>query len=131
MFFDDYNKPKRGRPRFTMSDFAQGIMYTVLAIFCLVFFRGGWIFSLAFALCAVFRFWHHSKMKKNKAALKKIMKEYGDEDCDDDDEDEDKLLPIQSRKLSMSNLTRKERKARYKEFLNEIEDEFADFDIED
>lgn len=122
MFFDDYSRPKRIKrtPRL-LDDFAQGIMCSIFAVLCVIFFRQTWQFALIFALCAAFRFWHHFKMQKNKAALRKIEKEYGDDE-DDEDEDEDD---------EYETLSRKERKARFKEHLSQIEDEFPDIDLED
>lgn len=119
MFFDDYGRPKKPTPKL-FSDMVQGVICAVLAVVCAVVYKNSWALSIIFALLAVFRFWHHFKTEKNEAKLNAIIDEYGD---DDDD--------VLADETPAEKLSRRERKARYKEFLNDIEDEFADFDIED
>lgn len=127
MFFDDLNKPKKPTPRL-FSDFSQGVVCAILAVVCIVVYRNSWGLSVIFALLAVFRFWHHFKMKKNKIKLNAVI-----DNCEDDDDDEDDegcdSTPVNATRAE--KLSRKERKKRYKEFLEEIENSFSDFDVED
>ena len=115
-------KPKK------FSERTQGIFCLVLGIFSCLSFKQMWLFAILLFLCAGFNFWHYNKTKENCEAMKKIerrIKEEWDDDFDDDDEDLDIPQP------QMSVLSKKERKERYKAFLNDLDEKLGDFEIDE
>lgn len=128
MFFDDFNGPKRVKTGF-FSDFTQGVICAVLAVVCFILYKREWMFGLIFVACAAIRLWHHFKTKRDNAPLKKTG---SDEDYYDLYDEYDALTDVDHDDGKEEKpLTRKERKARYKERLAEIEREYAELDYDE
>lgn len=119
MFFEsNYKGAGKPKPQYK-NDFKQGILCTVCALFCFINFRQMLVFALLFAACAVFRFFHYAKLKKQEGSMESLLDE-----LEDDEDDESSNAPQKSK------LPRKERKKQYNEFLNDLEKELGDFDAD-
>ena len=109
------------------SDLRQGIICAVCVIFCFLSIKTLWVFAIIFGLCSVFRFYHYVKLKHNTIKMERVLDEF--EESDD--------ISVPKRKQDIS---KKERKAQYKNFLKGLdeefdidfgEDEISEFDEED
>lgn len=96
---------------------------------------GAWLFAGVLALCTGANVFFYFRNKKREDEAEQIRGTFEDEDGGFDDDGVELLSKKERKKatspLPAAQMSRKERKAKYKQFVKEVEDEFDDFDIDE
>lgn len=110
----------------------QAVLCGVASLFCLICGKTMWVFFLFFAGMTVFNGYYFVKYsKREEEAVKKQKELYGESD----EEDEDDELDTDNAKARPSFLAAHkandiQRQEQYNRFLNDIENQLGDFDID-
>lgn len=120
-------RPPRGKKS---SLFGQSVACGVVAVFCWFNYRTMWQMGILFTIMCVLGFWLHFRRKAKEEEYQERMDEL-QEELDNDETfggtGESKRTPT----FAPSSLSKRERKAEYNRYMQELDDELGDFDIED
>lgn len=97
-----------------------GVLYIVLAILCFIAYQALWLFGILFVVLAVANFYFASKHAENEGKVEEFLDKINENETDTDMIVEvEKILKVKKKKS---------REEEYKEYLKDVENEFADFD---
>lgn len=113
-------KKKITLPGRKTSYLTRAILYSAAGVYCLINIKQMFVFFVVFVVIAAYNFSLWFK-HKNDLSFMKILEQNLLSDDDEDDED----IPV-----AYSQMSRKEQKQFYIDYMNQLEEEFADDELD-